>query len=103
MVRILFSGGYLQSLKTLIEKSPELKQRVDIANDRFRRNPADTRLNVHPLRKSLDGRYALCITDDIRIVFRYTAATTVCFLKIGPHEIVYPGYRKIPASKLNDA
>lgn len=94
MIRVLLTSVYRLRYKKLIQESPELQQSIDQAIDRFKKNPIDTRLDVHPLRRSRQGTYALSVTDDIRIIFKYTAATTVYFLKIGTHPQVYPGYGK---------
>jgi len=68
----------------------------------FQKNPQDTRLGTHPLKRKMTGRYSFSVTDDIRIIFEWIGPLDVRFLAIGPHHRVYPGYRKTAASELND-
>lgn len=103
MISVSTTGVYEQCLATLVEASPELEPAIDRVVRRFKNNPSDTRLDVHELRKRLAGRCAITVTRDIRIIFRWIGKRHALFLTIGPHETVYPGYRKTPASKLNDA
>ncbi|MEK9143395.1 MAG: hypothetical protein AAB481_02090 [Patescibacteria group bacterium] len=55
----------------------------------FSKNPNDSRLDNHPLRKSMEGRWAFSVNDDIRIVYRWLGKMTVRLLVIGTHEAVY--------------
>jgi len=55
----------------------------------FRKNPQDTRLKNHALRKRMRGKFAFWITSDIRIVYEWSGKNTVRFLAIGGHKEVY--------------
>lgn len=55
----------------------------------FEKNPNDSRLDNHPLKKKLRGKWSFSITDDIRIIYRLVGKNTVRFLAIGPHKKVY--------------
>lgn len=73
----------------MIEQSPELKERVSLQVERFRRNPTDTRLDNHDLKKEMSGQWAFSITGDIRIVYEWLGRHEARFLAIGGHEEVY--------------
>lgn len=103
MITVSTTGPYEQNLASLLSASPEISSAIDQAVDRFKNNPDDTRLDTHPLRRSRQGTYALSVTDDIRVIFRWIGKRHALFLNIGTHPQVYPGYRVTPVSKLNDA
>ena len=55
----------------------------------FKKNPDDTRLDNHPLKRAMKGKWAFSITDDIRIIYEKIGPQTVRFLAIGKHTEVY--------------
>ena len=89
MLKIERTGAFERTLDELAI----LHEGIDILVEQrivlFRNNPNDTRLDNHPLRKRMEGRWAFSVSDDIRIVYRWIGKTTVRFLAIGPHETVY--------------
>lgn len=89
MVKITYTGDYQEDLLNLLETFPELKQEVDRRVFWFQKNSDDTRLDIHPLRKSMEGKWAFSITDNIRIVYEWSGKKTVRFLAIGSHTQVY--------------
>ena len=94
MIRIKYTHSFRQDLKNLLESDPSSEKRVDQAVSRFVKNPNDTRIQTHALKKRLKGKNAFSVTDDIRIVFEWLGKNQARFLAIGPHHQVYPGYRK---------
>ena len=76
----------LEELKIKEEKVFDLAY---IQIKRFRRNPKDTRLKVHALKKRMRGKWAFSVTHDMRIVFEWLGKSTVRFLAIGKHGDVY--------------
>ena len=93
-MNVKIAGSYQKDFEILIAQDPDLGKIIDVAVDRFIHNPDDTRLDVHPLHGRLERKYALSVNNDIRIVFEYIGNHHVRFLAIGPHERVYPGYKK---------
>ena len=89
MVKISYIGEYREYLKNLLLKDPDLRDSIDQCINWFQKNPEDTRLNNHPLTKSLEGKWAFSITGDIRIVYEWVGKNTVRFLAIGGHIQVY--------------
>lgn len=90
MPKIKFSGGFNNDYEDLKQDLPGIEIIVDRRVIWFKNNSNDTRLRNHALTKGMEGKWAFSITDDIRIVYKWTSKTTVRFLAIGPHEKVYP-------------
>ncbi len=89
MLKIQRTGRFNQQLDELCFEDLELAMLVSNLIALFQKNPEDTRLDNHPLRKPMEGRWAFSVTDDIRIVYKWTNKTTARFLDIGPHTKVY--------------
>lgn len=94
MPKIRITGNYDQAYKALTSDDLELRDLVDERVSIFRKNPQDTRLRDHALRKSMKGKYAFSITDNIRIVYERVGVNTVRFLSIGTHPQVYSRKKK---------
>ena len=90
MIRIEYTGAYEKVFRRLLEKNPSLHDDIDISVKRFCRNPKDTRIHTHALRKRMRGKYAFSVTGDIRIIFVWLGKSTARFLVIGSHTDVYP-------------
>jgi len=89
MIKIQLSGNYDSMYRELVGEDKELRNILAEKVKWFRRNPEDTRLDNHPLRKSLKGKWAFSINDDIRIVYEWLDKTFARFLSIGRHVRVY--------------
>lgn len=89
MIKIKPSGRFNLMYRDLVKNDPELLDLVADAIRVFEKNPDDTRLRNHALKKSMKGRWAFSITSDIRIVYRWVGKNVVRFLAIGPHRKVY--------------
>lgn len=89
MVKVREAGDYIENLKTLILEFPEIELIVAERTKWFKNNPQDTRLDNHPLKKPMLGKWSFSITDDFRIIYEWLGKTTVRFLAIGPHVKVY--------------
>lgn len=90
MVKVKFRGSFNVMYRSLIEKDPELSDLIADRIRMFEKNPNDTRLKNHVLKRGLKGKWAFSITSDMRIVYEWVAKNTVRFLAIGPHKSVYP-------------
>lgn len=99
MVKLKKIGVYNKDLEDLLVESSDLEKEIEKNISRFKNNPNDTRLDNHPLKKSMEGKWAFSITDDIRIVYKWTNKTTARFLAIGPHSQVYPKPKKQSSKK----
>lgn len=98
MVNVKFTGTYYLGLQQLLVTQPQLKHKIEKAVVSFKRNPVDSRSMNHALRRKLEGKWAFCVTDDIRIVYEWLGKNTARFLTIGGHKNVY---KKIATKKLS--
>lgn len=69
MTRIEYTGAYEKTFRRLLEMNPSFREDIDSAVKRFCKNPKDTRLHTHSLKKRMRGKYAFSVTGDIRIIF----------------------------------
>lgn len=69
MPKIIETGNYITAYKELILKQANLEPLVRQRVKWFRKNPQDTRLDNHILKRKMQGKFAFSITDDIRIVY----------------------------------
>ena len=93
-MKINLTHKYLTMLKEMIQDDPHIVVEVERAILLFNKNVSDSRLDVHPLRGKLKGKYSFSVTSDIRIIFTYIGKNHIRFLAVGPHQVVYPGYSK---------
>ena len=89
MIKIQLAGSYQQKYRKLVEKEPKYKKLVLNKVRLFQRNPGDTRLKNHSLRKRMQGKWSFSINNDVRIVYEWMAHNTARFLVIGKHSSVY--------------
>ena len=83
------TGKYNHMYCKLVRQQPEISEVVLEKVRLFRKNPNDTRLKNHPLKKRLSGKWAFSITGDVRIVYEWTGKNSARFLAIGGHTNVY--------------
>ena len=93
-MKIEQTGEYEQMLEEVAREHKEILVIVEQIINRFLNNPNDTRLGIHALKKRMKGKWAIEVTDNIRIVFEWTGKTTARFLAIGTHKRVYSKKKK---------
>jgi len=89
VLKIKRKGTFNTQYRNLTQESPESIGVIDSQVRLFAKNPKDTRVKNHLLKRKLKGKWAFSITDDIRIVYEWQAKNTVRFLRIGPHTTAY--------------
>ena len=89
VLRIKRAGSFDLRLKQLIAKNPEILLLINQKIDLFQKNPSDSRLGNHALKRRMKGKFAFSITNDIRIVYKSIGRNMVRFLAIGGHSKVY--------------
>jgi len=89
MVKIIFGNQHSNMLHKILHKQPGLKTMIDASVNRFKKNPNDSRLENHKLKKRLSGKLAFSVNGDIRIVYEWIGKNTARFLAIGGHAKVY--------------
>lgn len=76
--------------KSYSKLSPKLKQKVSLVVLNFKKNPFDPSLRNHVLSGKMDGRRAISVTGDIRIIFEeHGNYVLVVMLDVGTHGQVY--------------
>ena len=63
-MKIVRTGRFEDELKNLVELDVELTDDIKMAIKRFEKNPKDTRLRMHALKRRLRGKYAFSVNDD---------------------------------------
>ncbi len=89
MIKTKKKGRFVKMFQELVIDDKELEVLVREKVKLFEKNPDDTRLDNHPLKKRMEGKWAFSITHDIRIVYERIGKNTIRFLAIGGHEEVY--------------
>lgn len=89
MLKIKYANKYYLQERRLLDRRPELEEVISLRTHWFRKNQNDTRLHNHKLHKRLEDKWAISITDDIRIVYEWLGKSMVRFLTIGTHPQVY--------------
>ena len=89
MIKIKHTGKFDRMLEDLVKDNRKLLNKVEASILLFINKPTDTRLENHPLRKRLKGKWAFNIDDDVRIVYEWKSKNVVRFLAIGGHHEVY--------------
>lgn len=80
-----------RSFKKAFKKLPKkFKGKANLVFEKFHKNPFAKSLNNHPLHGRLQGKRAISVTGDIRIVFEeFDNYTLVLMLDIGKHSLIY--------------
>ncbi|OGH62113.1 MAG: hypothetical protein A2848_01395 [Candidatus Magasanikbacteria bacterium RIFCSPHIGHO2_01_FULL_50_8] len=86
-MHIFFHRVYLKRFHRL---SPFIKRLTERTIQIFKENPFDPRLHNHVLHGSMNGRRAISVTHEVRIIFEEKDShTIILFLDIGRHDQVY--------------
>lgn len=89
MLKVRRTEKYERMLRAFSIETPELTEIIEYRTKLFRKNPDDTRLSNHPLKRKMKGKWAFSITEGIRIVYEWRSKKVVRFLAIGGHQKVY--------------
>ena len=86
-MKLLFHKKFDKAYQKLPSK---LQHKVDKTLEFFQKNPHDRNLDNHPLKDNLQGKRAISVTGDVRIIFEeYKDYTVVEMLNVGKHTQVY--------------
>ena len=76
--------------KSYLRLNPKQRDKVNRVIEIFKNNPRESILRNHPLRGKLEGKRAISVTGDLRIVFKeYENYVSVLVLNIGTHSQLY--------------
>ena len=90
MIKLVWNAKFKKKYKKWSKKNPEL---IEIYSEKillFEKNPFTNTLKTHPLTGRLESFWALRITFDHRLIFKFDKEKTVAVLvNIGKHDEVY--------------
>lgn len=86
MYEIVFSKRFKQDLVKLLNRNPQLKDRICKQIETLSSNPKHKSLRVHKL--SGTNNWSLSVNMSIRIIFKIKDECILC-TRIGKHEEVY--------------
>ncbi len=76
--------------KRYAKLTPKLKEKIDGAIKKFKRDPFDPILKNHSLKGSMIGKRSFSVTGDMRVIFEeHENYTLVLMLDVGTHNQVY--------------
>lgn len=80
-----------KNFKKHYKKLPQsLKDKVNLAMERFSQNPFDLSLRNHALKGEMQSKRALSVTGDVRVIFEeFDDYLLVIMLDVGTHNQVY--------------
>ena len=79
----------MKNLKKWGKKHPDLMERFEKSLYLFADSPFHSSLKTHSLTGNLKGYWALSITSEYRLVFRFLSENRVLLIDIGTHDEVY--------------
>jgi addiction module RelE/StbE family toxin len=89
MIEIIWDEPFLRILKKWRKKHPDLSERFQQKVSLFIEEPFHPSLRTHGLSGNLEGCFALSITYEYRLVFKFISDDRVLLLDIGSHDDVY--------------
>ncbi len=89
MIKIVWDEGFKKSYKRKIKNNVELKKKFWTTMELFSTDPFNARLRTHKLTGKLEGLWAMSVTFDCRVIFKFLNKSTVLLIDIGSHDEVY--------------
>ena len=94
MLKIKRTGRFESDLIKICHENSTIIESVREKIHQFVKNQQDTRLDSHPLTGRMEGKWAFCIDNDVRIVYEWLGKNSIRFLAIGSHKEVYKAIKK---------
>ncbi len=89
MIKITWDEGFKKIYKKKVSNNQDLKKKFWNTLKLFTKNPFNQKLKTHKLRGKLEGLWALSITYDCRLIFKFIKKDEVLLIDIGEHDEVY--------------
>lgn len=89
MIKITWDEGFKKIYKKKVSNNQDLKKKFWDTLKLFTKNPFNQKLKTHKLRGKLEGLWALSITYDCRLIFKFIKKDEVLLIDIGEHDEVY--------------
>ena len=86
--KIEFSASFLRQSGKLVNKNPQLYDKLEKTIRDLTDDPFKPSLKTHPLKGKLEGKHACSLTHSLRIVFEITD-DCVALIDMGSHDEVY--------------
>ncbi|KAF3885918.1 MULTISPECIES: type II toxin-antitoxin system RelE/ParE family toxin [Nostocales] len=94
MRTIVLASSFKRAFKKLVQRRPEMQERIEECLVLLATNPFDPILQTHKLKGKLLGAWACSIEYDCRIVFNFvensdSGEEEIFLIDIGSHDEVY--------------
>jgi len=89
MIELIADEPFLRILKKWRKKHPDLVERFEEKISLFTNKAFHPSLKTHSLSGNLEGYWALSITYEYRLIFRFLSENQVLLIDIGTHDEVY--------------
>jgi addiction module RelE/StbE family toxin len=89
MIELISDEPFLRILKKWRKKHPELVERFQQKITLFTNEPFHPSLRTHSLSGNLAGYWAISITFEQRLIFKFVTDTKVLLIDLGSHDDVY--------------
>ncbi len=89
MIEIIWDDSFVKTLNKWKKRHPQLANTFAEKLTRFVQQPFEPSLRTHQLSGPLKSYWALSITYEYRLVFKFLSANQVLLIDIGTHEEVY--------------
>jgi len=89
MVELIWDKPFLRILKKWKKKHPDLIANFQDALTQFTENPFHPSLKTHILSGKLKEYWAISITYEYRLVFKFISENKALLIDIGTHDEVY--------------
>ncbi len=89
MIELIWDEPFLRIFKKWKKKHPELRNKLQEKLILFTENPFHPSLKTHHLTGNLKDYWALSITYEYRLIFKFLSDNKVLLIDIGSHDDVY--------------
>ena len=89
MLELVWDEAFKKALKKWNKKHPDLVERFTERLNLFTQEPYHPSLKTHQLSGTLKEYWALSVTYDYRLVFKFLAENKVLLIDLGTHDEVY--------------
>ncbi|GAA6615126.1 type II toxin-antitoxin system YafQ family toxin [Scytonema sp. NUACC26] len=94
MRTIVLASSFKRAFKKLVQRRPEMQERIEERLVLLATNPFDPTLQTHKLKGKLLGAWACSVEYDCRIVFNFvenseSGEEEILLIDIGSHDEVY--------------
>jgi addiction module RelE/StbE family toxin len=89
MIEIVWDEPFLRILKKWRRKNPQMAARFDERLSLFAQNPFEPSLRTHRLSGDLKELWAMSISYQYRLVFKFLPENKALLIDLGTHDEVY--------------